>query len=142
MLRKTKTCSRCKIEKPASAFNPAKANKDLLSSRCRPCNSARAKEWVEQNPEKAKFSAKKGHLRRTYGISIKGYNEMIDAQKGGCAICHSPLVEKHTCVDHDHETNNVRGILCRHCNSGLGQFKDQPLIIEAALGYLARTKGR
>lgn len=50
-----------------------------------------------------------------------------------CAICDSaePLV-----VDHDHKTGAIRGMLCNHCNRGLGHFKDDPILLELAANYL------
>jgi hypothetical protein len=39
-------------------------------------------------------------------------------------------------LDHDHETKHTRGALCRHCNLGLGCFKDNPALFESAISYL------
>ena len=51
-----------------------------------------------------------------------------------CQICEKPL--EHKVVDHDHKTGDIRGILCRQCNFGLGQFKDNPTSLEKAATYL------
>lgn len=57
----------------------------------------------------------------------------IKATTHECVICGSvePLV-----VDHDHKTNKVRGMLCNHCNRGLGHFRDDPELLEFARIYL------
>ena len=62
---------------------------------------------------------------------------MVEDQEGKCAICLSlPKGIKPWHVDHDHSTNKVRGILCHHCNTALGNFNDDPDILERALEYL------
>jgi hypothetical protein len=58
---------------------------------------------------------------------------MFDEQGGLCAICREG---KAAHVDHDHATGVVRGLLCFNCNGGLGNFKDQPERLHAAIGYL------
>ena len=80
-----------------------------------------------------------GHLFRLYGISLKVYNELLEKQGGHCALC--PATEPgsgrdHFCVDHDHVTGRVRGLLCYRCNLGLGQFKDRPEVLRTAITYL------
>jgi hypothetical protein len=64
---------------------------------------------------------------------------MLDDQDGACLICGTTdFVGKGPVVDHDHETGEVRGILCTHCNSGLGFFKDNPVVMKRAIDYIAR----
>lgn len=54
---------------------------------------------------------------------------------GICEICgEDGLVDR----DHDHKTNLDRGILCRRCNLGLGQFRDNLEFLRAAIRYLER----
>ena len=50
-----------------------------------------------------------------------------------CVICGS---EGQLVVDHDHVTGKVRGMLCNHCNRGLGHFRDDPVLLEFAAQYL------
>lgn len=73
-----------------------------------------------------------------YGISLEEYNEMFAEQNGCCAICkrHQTEFKKHLHVDHNHETGEVRGLLCHNCNLALGRFQDSPEIIKAALEYV------
>ena len=63
---------------------------------------------------------------------------MKDDQVGRCAICEEELDKdtKHVHVDHCHETNIVRGLLCAHCNKGLGFFRDNIEVLEKAITYL------
>lgn len=79
-------------------------------------------------------------LKYKYGISMEQYNEMFEAQNGLCKICDYKFGQKPSdCyVDHDHKTKEVRGLLCQHCNTGLGSFKDNPQSLARAIDYLER----
>ena len=57
------------------------------------------------------------------------------AMGDNCVICGST---EHLCVDHCHETNEVRGLLCRRCNLGIGHLGDNPIIVLAAYNYLMK----
>lgn len=75
-----------------------------------------------------------------YGISRDEFDAMLTAQGGGCAICGSSMRDvsrNRLCVDHCHDTGRVRGLLCGHCNRGLGFFQDSPELLEKAKRYLA-----
>lgn len=78
---------------------------------------------------------------RRYGISRTDYERMLAHQAGGCAIClktpNEPL-----CVDHCHQTGQVRGLLCRRCNLGLGHFSDDLDRLARASTYLKIAQGR
>lgn len=79
------------------------------------------------------------NYKRNYGLTIEDYDQMFEDQDGRCVICgaESPgSKRKHFFIDHDHETGKIRGLLCGHCNTALGQFKDDPVTIELAIEYL------
>ena len=65
--------------------------------------------------------------RSVYGVC----KEDIGAEK--CMICGA---DDRLCIDHDHSTKAVRGILCLSCNLGLGSFKDDPEKLKMAIKYL------
>jgi len=73
-----------------------------------------------------------------YGIDEVQFAWMQLRQDGLCAICRAD-VAKH--IDHDHRTGRVRGLLCFHCNNGLGQFDDDPERIDLAVAYLRSHQG-
>jgi hypothetical protein len=77
-------------------------------------------------------------ILRVYGLSQDGYDALMKMQGGGCAICGTTEWKGWGggCVDHDHKTGAVRGILCFHCNSAIGLLKDNPKLVRAALDYL------
>lgn len=114
------TCTHCKTSKPASAefFPPHNKKLNGFDSWCRECRSSyrseicRGKFRANMDDEQLK------HIKQT---------------TKECVICGSeePLV-----VDHDHVTGKVRGMLCNHCNRGLGHFRDSPMLLEFAAQYL------
>lgn len=81
--------------------------------------------------------AKSKSLQANYGISLKEYNQMLVDQLNRCAICEVPFT-KSPHVDHNHETGEVRGLLCGPCNTGLGMFKDSISNLLHAIKYLQR----
>lgn len=99
--------------------------------------SAKQKEWYDaQSSEK-----KKGYGLKKYGITLEQYQQMLEAQGGGCAICGAETNKngKSLFVDHCHDTGAVRGILCYKCNTGLGSFKDNATLLARAVSYLTRS---
>lgn len=77
-------------------------------------------------------------LKRIYGMTIKDYNKLFTLQKGCCAICgkHQTECNKTLCVDHNHETGEVRGLLCHSCNVALGLLKEDINSINNIINYL------
>lgn len=86
-------------------------------------------------------------IKLTYGLTKADYYRMFAFQKGVCAICHRPETGKRLgkdiplAIDHDHALKKgdhgfVRGLLCRHCNVGLGAFQDNVNTMESAIEYL------
>jgi hypothetical protein len=99
-----------------------------------------SKRWKAENAEKVRKADKLRSLRLK-GFSEDGYALALAVQRNRCAICKtlfSELETREVHADHDHRTNEPRGVLCRHCNVGLGIFKDSPNLLNAAAEYLAR----
>lgn len=81
-------------------------------------------------------------LQYRYGITKRDYDDILSAQGGVCAICKTPDPggrDKVWNVDHCHNSNKVRGLLCGPCNRGLGQFRDDIDRLRAAIVYLERS---
>lgn len=72
------------------------------------------------------------------GFTREQYTALVEAQGGKCAICAKPLGRGEFCLDHSHSTGVVRGILCRRCNLGVGQFSDDPILLRTAAAYLEK----
>lgn len=157
----TKRCTRCKAPKPLDEFHRDRTTRDGRASRCKPCACARSREWYRENPERARAAqqawternrekvnadqraraaanpgkARAIKLKSRYGMTEDEYQEKLAAQSGGCAICGA-MTEYPLHVDHDHETQERRGLLCGPCNSGIGFLDDNPERLRAAAFYL------
>jgi hypothetical protein len=129
---------------------------------CKSCIKAKNRVWRKENPLRYRATRKahddgnaevavrrrKNRLRRRYNLKPARVVELLENQDYKCAIClaelHSPFdldpPENTTkpVVDHDHRDGHVRGILCSACNTGLGQFEDDPKMVKAAYYYLKR----
>jgi hypothetical protein len=81
---------------------------------------------------------RKSELKSKYGLSQEQYDAMLVTQGGQCALCRAdaPGGKGSWHVDHCHTTGRVRGLLCHHCNLGLGNFRDNPVVLAAAIEYL------
>lgn len=135
-----KRCSRCKLMKDFTEFCNDKSRVDGLNHRCKPCNRLHVQTIAEK--QKKQFGeAEYRHRRRKYelthyyGISPDDYQILVERQKDKCAIC-GRKPEAYLAIDHCHNTNQVRGLLCRKCNSAIGLFDDNIQKIENALMYL------
>lgn len=130
--------------------NPEKAERRRRWGKLHPKrNAANAAKWRAANLKKAKWFAKRSFLKTLYGISLEEYQEMLSRQDYACAICRSPFAEfgsekktESPYVDHDHETRVVRGLLCHHCNLGIGNFKNSPNRLLVAAEYLRKHDRR
>lgn len=76
-------------------------------------------------------------LRTKYGITVGQYEDMLLFQGQRCAICHTVRSARLLHVDHDHDTGQVRGLLCVRCNTFLGYIETMGLLAEA-MGYLRK----
>lgn len=71
-----------------------------------------------------------------YGLNEQEYLDMFEEQNNKCGICNSSFDDVRACVDHSHETGDIRGLLCDKCNKGLGMFNDNPELLHKAIQYL------
>lgn len=113
---------------------------------------ARSSKWQKANRPRAAATARARRARQTvqariaeqrrqrkYGLTPEEFSRLHTAQDGCCAICCELMTTSGAakcCVDHDHKTGAVRGLLCARCNLLLGKALDSPLILCAALHYL------
>lgn len=145
-----KTCSKCGVEKPKSEFYARLDLRDGLSSHCKRCHNIYSEAWRKANPERASVNRLawqkanpekvKTIVRRwCYGLDKGNYQRMVREHNNQCGICKEQTT-KTLHVDHCHTTKKVRGLLCRGCNQGLGNFKDSEIALAAAIEYLRKSK--
>lgn len=97
--------------------------------------------WVVKNRD---WSALRTRLLR-HAITLDQFHAMFENQDFGCAICARELDSRagtikanKVVLDHDHKTKKARGLLCHHCNCGLGQFFDTASLLRQGADYLER----
>jgi hypothetical protein len=102
------------------------------------------KRYYEKNVDKVRqyYQANKDKWLsayvKKYGLTIEEYVKLHDAQDGRCAICNTKEkdLNKRMHIDHNHMTGAVRGLLCHHCNTGIGLFKENIDVMKKAMEYL------
>jgi len=114
MPERTKACIYCSIELPLSMFPKHIGHRDNYDTRCKVC--------------KSKYSKTVRKLRR----NSSPQPEVCDC----CSKKHERI-----CLDHDRDTNMLRGWLCEPCNQGIGKLGDKIEGVENALTYLRKHYG-
>ena len=116
-----KRCITCNFVKPFVEFY-SESKSDKLKNECKSC---------------LKDRSLKRQLMTAYGITKEEKEEMVRMQGNRCALCGIKFLDtKEINVDHCHTNGGIRGILCRHCNVGLGHFKDSTKLLRRAIKYL------
>lgn len=150
-----KRCQRCKEIKPLDEFFADKNQYDGHARMCKSCAVSRHQQWVEENREQVNRYARQRYKnephryaeyerKKHYGMPPGEYDRMLAAQDGRCAICKSTdpggTRISHFHVDHCHDTNRIRGLLCGNCNLGIGYLRHDERILRAAIEYIASRK--
>jgi hypothetical protein len=131
-----KKCNVCDIEKSLDKFVKRANRPNGFQAYCKECHNKKMR--LKDNKE----YMRNFDLKKSYGITINDYNKMFNEQYGCCAICKIHILElgqkikKHLCVDHNHETGQVRGLLCDKCNRGIGLLQDNKDVLLNAYNYL------
>lgn len=159
-----KRCKKCGEIKSIDDFYRATGMRDGHRSECKACHKikqqawyranrahaiAEVKRWQQENKDhlhayrreyrqRRKVEERDAYLRRTFGITQADYDDLLVRQGGGCAICSKPPGKISLHVDHDHETGEIRGLLCVGCNNALGHLHDDPGLLVRAISYVGR----
>jgi len=118
-------CGKCRIIKSISDFCKNKSRKLGIHNECKACQVEYNRKWA---------------LVSKYKITFQEATSLIESVTKGCQICGVALVLKKEgyAIDHCHKTNKIRGILCRNCNHGLGNFRDNVSTMKSAIKYLRK----
>lgn len=136
----------CKVEKELDNFHRNKASKDGHTTRCKECAKAYNLQWQAANPEKAKYAWRtaeaksRDNLRsraRKYGLTKEELESLIESANGVCEICKR-VPDRWLVVDHCHNTEIVRGMLCERCNQALGLLADNTEYMYSAIEYITK----
>lgn len=158
--RGPRACTRCGEVKEPDEFPRDRGRSDGRGQYCKVCARAAVHRWRrETHPDvfaehrKAEYGRnretyRRSRLKNRFGITLEQYHEMLALQGSKCAICNQ--IEgasregrtMHLAVDHDHETGEVRALLCGNCNKGLGNFQDSPELLASAILYLSSHRLR
>ena len=133
-------CRRCRRSLEPEAFHGT-------SKSCSECNAGR-REKYRREVDRHRLYVHRQNLKQ-YGLTVEDYDNLLAGQGGTCALCErtdsgrnrdgSP---RKLHVDHDHNTEVVRALLCPRCNSLVGwleKSKDDPELVERALRYLGQV---
>lgn len=132
-----KGCSKCKRVLPINNFRNRNDDPDLRRSSCRECDNKYDVDKTQRDTLAA------------YGLTDVSLAALLEAQGHRCAICqrHESEIGPHwkvrkkqnntqLVIDHDHKTGLFRGLLCPTCNLAIGNFRDDPALMLAAIAYL------
>jgi hypothetical protein len=167
-VNKSKLCNKCLTSFLEQDFHKDKTKSDGLHSICKYCQKknkdARKEEakLVKQNYEKEnknkikdywkeynsntnlKEKLKEKHLKKTYNLTLNELELLKEKQNYCCAICEThenDCSRKTLFVDHNHNTGEIRGLLCSQCNSALGLMYDDVSLLKNAINYLGKHDG-
>lgn len=100
-------------------------------------------EWRNKNKEKIRKAQKKHQkkykLKHKYNLTLEDYDQMFEAQNGVCAICGGVNKGRRLDVDHNHLTEEIRGLLCNKCNQALGLLRTDKYgisLLQKAIKYI------
>jgi hypothetical protein len=138
-----KVCTKCGETKPVEEFYKKSGRRGRMAV-CKTCWNARNKAWLEAHPGRgAEYKrrweqrnpgrSRNTHLLRRYGVTAEEVDAREAEQEGRCSICGKarPLV-----LDHDHEDERPRGLVCQPCNVVLGAAGDDVEVLRRAIAYL------
>ena len=131
----TMECKKCITDLPLDNYYFNKNGKYKRQNVCKKCMNI------------YDYETDKNHkLKKAYGITLDEYNKLLSKQKNKCSICEIDNNGKYRnkarafAVDHCHNTNKIRGLLCSDCNIAICLLKDNTKYLQSAINYLNKLK--
>jgi hypothetical protein len=151
------SCKECNNKRQRENYKKPEVKSKILNKRKTPEYRKHRNEWRNQEHiaikqriaskeyrERPGVKEKLAHnvILKKYGLTRKEYDEIFSKQMGKCTICqrHQSELSCKLCVDHNHITGEIRGLLCRNCNLILGNSKESPTILSNCINYLNNFK--
>lgn len=142
----TKRCTKCKKELDLQQFHVDKSV-GKPKSHCKSCvRESQRRAWPNhrRDPTTNSLYACRSNLKRKYGMTIREYEEILCRQNQRCAICgrnengraYKHGQPKRFCLDHNHTTGKIRGLLCSTCNRVVGIIETRSDLLERAKNYI------
>lgn len=125
-MSKERVCAHCGVCKPRSEY--CKSTPWV----CKECHKARSKQRIKENPGPRRES---NWRQRGINITVPEYEQLYALQVGVCRVCRraEPVSGRLLAVDHDHDTGEIRGLLCTKCNTTLGWYEQYRASFDAYL---------
>ena len=146
-----KVCNICNTEKPISAFykhSRYSKRRPWFRGNCKTCHSTLGKDSYIKNKLWWDGRIRGEHLSRCYGMTISDWDKLFTKQGGQCAACHKPEIKfnnksrtiQRLCVDHNHKTGKVRGLLCNRCNRVIGLLEEDLILVKSLYDYFLQAE--
>ena len=136
---KTKVCPLCKEEKPLDQYHKRPERPCGVKPRCKDCSNAQRKGHYAKEKESGKLRIR-GWARQNIDITYEEYSARFIELGGRCEICFDKLPA--LCVDHNHMTGAIRGLLCTPCNLAISSLKESTEIMLNAIKYIQKYEGK
>jgi superfamily II helicase len=112
----------------------AEKNKTMLKMK--------AKEYYNNNKESLIKKQRLYILKRKYNLTYEQFQKLLESQNNCCEICKRQFGKNlKSNIDHNHNTNKTRGLLCFPCNSLIGNCKEDVSLLNNAINYLTKYNG-
>jgi len=139
-------CKQCQSARQQEGYRRSRERRLAVAAEYRAANrellAAKRLTYYHRNRESELARMRAAALKHEYGLSPEQYMDILDQQGGVCALCGRPPKSKSLSVDHDHETGQIRGLLCPPCNSALGRLGDAIDGLHRAVAYLETARER
>jgi hypothetical protein len=154
-------CNKCGIPKLFKIYHKSKKSPLGRSNTCPSCRTIQSRERRNKNPlkysELNKLARKKYrnrnpilsrfyYFKKKYHLNKENFVSEIQSklieQNYCCAICGIKKEFKKLWIDHNHDTGQIRGLLCMSCNTALGFLREDEYLINSLLKYLIKWRNK